>query len=171
MRKFIVLILLAVIMASCMTEEKARKRFPCPSLTFFKIQRDTIEKLKVVETVIPSDSGWIKALIQCDSNGQAYIRQIQELKNGKKTKPFIKIGKDNVITAGASVDSQAVYTAFKERFVREATEKIIQLPSKEIKFVPKWIRFFAWSGGVAWGIVLLLLGIQLFKIARKVWPI
>lgn len=171
MKKFVILILLAVMMVSCTTEEKARKRFPCPSLTFFKIQRDTIEKLKVVETVIPSDSGWIKALIQCDSNGQAFIRQIQELKNGKKTKPFIKISDNNVITAGASVDSQAVYTAFKERFVREASEKIIQLPSKEIKFVPKVVRFFAWSGGVAWGIVVVLLGIQLFKIARKVWPI
>ena len=41
MKKFITLILLAVLMASCMSEEKARKRFPCPSLTFFKIQRDT----------------------------------------------------------------------------------------------------------------------------------
>ena len=121
--------------------------------------------------MIPADSGWIKAFIQCDSSGQAYIRQITELRNGKKTKPFIQIGKDNIITAGATVDSQAVYTAFKERFVREASEKIIQLPSKEIKFVPKVVRFFAWSGAVAWGIVLLLLGIQLFKIARKVWPI
>ena len=171
MKKLVVLILLAVIMASCMTAEKARKRYPCPSLTFFKIQRDTIEKLKIIETVIPADSGWIKAYIQCDSSGKAYIRQITELSNGKKTKPFIQIGKNNIITAGASVDSQAVYAAFKERFVRETSEKIIQLPSKEIKFVPKVVQILAWSGGVAWGILVLLLGIQLFKIARKVWPI
>ena len=171
MKNLVVLILLAIIMASCMTEEKSRKRYPCPSLTFFKIQRDTIEKLKVIETMIPADSGWIKAYVQCDSSGKAYIRQITELCNGKKTKPFIQIGKDNIITAGASVDSQAVYTAFKERTIRETSQQIVQLPEREIKFVPKVVRFFAWSGGVAWGIVILLLGIQLFKIARKVWPI
>lgn len=157
-------------MVSCMTEKQSRKRFPCPSLTFFKVRHDTVEKLKIIETIIPPDSGYIRALIHCDSSGKAYIQQITDLKNGRKTTPFIRI-KENVITAGAVVDSLSVYTAFKERYITESSQETVQLPPVEIKFVPKVVQFFAWSGALLWGILLVIVGIKLFKIARKVWPI
>lgn len=116
MKKIIVFLILSSLMASCMTEKQARKRFPCPSLTFFNVRHDKVEKLKIIETNIPADSCYIRALIHCNSSGKAYIEQITELKNGRKTKPIIRI-KVNVITAGVVVDSQVGYNVFKERYI------------------------------------------------------
>ena len=171
MKKIIVFLILSALVTSCMTEEKAHRKWPCTSGVSFIVKRDTFYIPALVETKIPPDSAWLKALIACDSSGVAYIKEIQQLKNGTHARPFVNIGKGNILTAGAKVDSFCVYNAYKQAHIRESVQTTITLPPVEVKFVPKYIEFFAWSGSVAWGLLLVLFGIRIFGLIKKVWPI
>ena len=171
MKKIVLFMILALITASCMTERQARAKYPCTGSVVFKIHRDTTYIPSVIETKIPPDSAWIQALIECDSTGKAYIREIMKLKAGKNTVPYVHIGNGNILTAGAKVDSFAVYTAYKKQYIRETVQETITLPPVQVKYIPKAIQFFAWSGAAFWLALLIFFGIKLFILIRKVWPI
>jgi hypothetical protein len=171
MKKIVFFMILALITVSCMTEKQAREKYPCTGSVVFKVHRDTTYIPSVIETKILPDSAWLQALIVCDSTGKAYIREIQKLKTGKHTVPFVHIGSGNILTAGAKVDSFAVYTAYKKQYIHETDQETITLPPVQVKYVPKFIQFFAWSGAVLWLFVIVFFGIKLFNLVRKVWPI
>ena len=67
--------------------------------------------------IIEEDSALLRAMIQCDSNGRAYISEIIELRAGRNVRPNITIS-NGVITAECIVDSMAVYMYWKERYER-----------------------------------------------------
>ena len=171
MKKIIVFLILSALVVSCMTEKQARSKYPCTGSVSFKVHRDTTYVPCVVENKIPPDSAWLKALVQCDSNGEAYIKEIQQMKNGKNTTAFVHIDKGNILVAGAKVDSFAVYTSYKKQYIHETDQQVITLAPAQVKYVPKATEFFAWSGGVFWLILLLIVGIKLFTLIKKVWPI
>ena len=171
MKKIIVFLILSAIVTSCMTEKQARSKYPCAGSVSFKVHRDTTYVPCVVETKIPPDSAWLQALIVCDSTGKAYIKEIQKLKTGKNMVPFVHLGSGNILVAGAKVDSFAVYTSYKKQYIHETDQEVITLPPVQVKYVPKTVQFFAWSGGVFWLILLLIVGIKLFTLIKKVWPI
>jgi hypothetical protein len=57
----------------------------------------------------PADSSWLQALIECDSNGQAYIRQIQAYRSGGQSLvPVVRI-QDNTLKVDCKCDSMAIY--------------------------------------------------------------
>ena len=171
MKKIIVFLILSALVASCMTEKQARSKYPCAGSVSFKVHRDTTYVPCVVETKIPPDSAWLQALIVCDSTGKAYIREIQKLKTGKNTVPFVHLGSGNILVAGAKVDSFAVYTAYKKQYIHETDQQVITLQPVQVKYVPKFIQFLAWSGAACWLFVIVFFGIKLFNLVRKVWPI
>jgi len=171
MRNFILICLICALLASCMSEKKYRSKYPCTGTVTFKIHRDTTYIPSVIETRIPPDSAWLQALIVCDSTGKAYIREIQKLKMGKNTVPFVHIDKGNILVAGAKVDSFAVYTAYKKQYIHETDQETITLAPVQVKFVPKFIQFLAWSGAALWLFVIVFFGIKLFNLVKKVWPI
>jgi len=171
MKKIIVFLILSALVASCMTEKQARSKYPCTGSVSFKVHRDTTYVPCVVETKIPPDSAWLKALVQCDSNGEAYIKEIQQMKNGKNTTAFVHIGKGNILVAGAKVDSFAVYTAYKKQYIHETDQETITLAPVEVKYVPKFIQFFAYSGATFWLALVIFFAVKLFNLIRKVWPI
>ena len=171
MKKIIVFLILSTLVASCMTEKQARSKYPCTGSVSFKVHRDTTYVPCVVETKIPPDSAWLQALIECDSTGKAYIKEIQKLKTGKNTVPFVHLGSGNILVAGAKVDSFAVYTSYKKQYIHETDQEVITLAPVQVKFVPKFIQVLAITGAVLWLGVIIFIGIKLFKLVRKLWPI
>jgi len=171
MKKIIVFCILCAFLASCMSEKQYRNKYPCTGTVTFKVHRDTTYVPSVIETKIPPDSAWLQALIQCDSNGKAYIKEILKLKTGKNTVPFVHIGSGNVLVAGAKVDSFAVYTAYNKQYIHETDQRVITLAPVEVKFVPKFIQILAYSGAALWLLILVTVGIHVVKLVRKVWPI
>ncbi len=171
MKKIIVFLILSALVASCMTEKQARSKYPCTGSVSFKVHRDTTYVPCVVETKIPPDSAWLQALIECDSTGKAYIKEIQKLKTGKNTVPFVHLGSGNILVAGAKVDSFAVYTSYKKQYIHETDQEVITLAPVQVKFVPKFIQVLAITGAVLWLGVIIFIGIKLFKLVRKLWPI
>ncbi len=75
--------------------------------------------------------------------------------------PFIAL-KDNILTAGAKVDSSSVYIAWKETHIRESKIQLKVIENPVYK-VSGFQNFLIWSGGIAWSILLILIGFALIR--------
>lgn len=79
------------------------------SVVVREVVRDTV-------VTVAADSSLIRALIECDSIGQAHLKQLEEYRAGERLKPpRIEIC-DNVLTATAEIDSMAIYLTLKDRY-------------------------------------------------------
>jgi hypothetical protein len=95
------------------------------------------------------------------------IRQIEEIKPGKRVVPFIDL-KNNVLTTGAKIDSSSIYFAWKETHIRESNIQV-KMVEKPVYKVTGLQNFLIWSGGIAWSILLILICTALIRsyIKRK----
>lgn len=108
------------------------------------------------DTVVYSkpDSASIEALIKCDSAGNAYIAEIQQLKAGKYTVPQVRM-KDNIVYLDCNVDSAAVYLKMSKQFRSEidSTHKdVIVYRDKKERFIDRAVDTF-WK--ISLGVLLL----------------
>lgn len=169
-----IIILLALSSTSCITQKKCNERYP-PEVSTEK--ETTNEKETIVErhdTVYKTvaDSSHIKALVKCDSMGNAYIKQIVELENGNKVKGSVKLV-DNYVYLGCKVDSGEIARTWYSTHTRETisekeskTEKVEPAPIiEEVSWwrglMERFRSFFEVSGYILW-ILLILLGIKKF---------
>lgn len=142
------------LLCSCSMQYRLKKYCPlCP-------QKDSIVKVvKVTETLkdtvikIKADSSVIESLLACDSLGNVYIKNINDLKLGLLAKPKI-ILKDNIIRLTCKVDTQAILMRCKERTIIDSTNisktKIVTVNVK------KWYEtLFIYSGILFWIIVII----------------
>jgi len=167
MRKHcILLLLLAACISGCISEQKCLKRYPPAERTETFVQHDTVTTVKDSLIQLPSDSGLIRALLEC-REGKVVVRQIEEIKPGKRVVPFIDL-KNNVLTTGARIDSTSVYFAWKETHIRESKVQVKTI-EKPVYKVTGFQNFLIWSGGIAWSILLILVGSFLIRafIKRK----
>ncbi len=159
------IMLLAVSLTGCISEQGCLKRYPPVERTETFVQHDTVTCVKDSLIPLPADSGLIRALLEC-REGKVVIEQIQEIKPGKKTVPFIVL-KDNVLIAGARIDSSSVYFAWKETHIRESKIQVKTI-EKPVYKVTGFQNFLIWSGGIAWSIILILIGAAVIRsIIRK----
>jgi hypothetical protein len=151
--------------ASCITKEKCARFYP-PQI----VMKDSIT-IKTIETVtdtfveIKADSSWLKAWIECDSLGQATIKELMGYGSGQRSNiPMVSLI-DNVLTADCKCDSAGIHAIFKNRetTIHEKSEDTITPPAIEVKYIPGWMWFFGISGMIAIGILVLYFG---FKIIR-----
>ncbi|MEI7663924.1 MAG: hypothetical protein WCK34_17080 [Bacteroidota bacterium] len=154
------ILLLIVSMTGCISEQRCQKRYPPAERTETFIQHDTITSVKDSLIPLSPDSGLIRALLEC-REGKVVIRQIDEIKPGKKVVPFIDL-RNNVLTTGARVDSSSVYFAWKETHIRE-TKLQMKVIEKPVYTVTGFRNFLSWSGGIAWSILLMLIGFLLVR--------
>lgn len=118
-----------------------------------EVTRDTIIKLE-------RDSSTLKALVECDSMGNAYIKRILELENGNRlTAPSITIT-DNVLNATAKVDSQAIYLALKDTYTVE-TKETIKTQIVETNVLTWWQKLWCTLGKVLSGVVVVYVVVKL----------
>ena len=156
---FLILLLVASL-TGCISEQRCQKRYPPAERTETFVQHDTVSTVKDSLIPLPADSGLIRALLEC-REGKVVIRQIEEIKPGKKVIPFIEL-KNNVLTTGARVDSSSVYFAWKETHIRDSKIQL-KVIEKPVYTVTGFRNFLIWSGGIAWSILLVLIGFVLVK--------
>lgn len=150
MKKLIFIALLAAMAAGCRTTQPS-------SQTAEKVTVKTeIKEVLRDTTIFLTDSAQVRALVKCDSQGNAYLAEITALRLGKFARPHIKLN-SNVMTLDCIVDSAAVYFAWHQRFERLETDttvsKTVQVP---VNYVTRWQRAQIWLGRVM--IVLLITG-------------
>ena len=163
------ILLLVVSLTGCISEQRCQKRYPPVESTEMVIQHDTVTTVKDSLIQLPADSGLIRALLEC-REGKVVIRQIEEIKPGKKVVPFISLN-DNILTTGAKVDSSSVYIAWKETHIRESKTQL-KVIERLVYKVSGFQNFLIWSGGIAWSILLILFGIALIRaFIKKKLPI
>jgi len=154
------ILFLVVSLTGCISEQRCQKRYPPSERTETVVQHDTVTTVKDSLIPLPADSGLIRALLECQE-GKVVIKQIEEIKPGKKVVPFIDL-KNNVLTTGARVDSSSVYFAWKETHIRESKIQV-KTVMKPVYKVSGFQNFLIWSGGIAWSILLILIGLGLIR--------
>ncbi len=148
-RILLLLFTLFLLLSSCVTKKRisqvSENRIQTTSLHDSAVY-SKIETLTDTQFIIKPDSATIRALIECDQKGRAYLKQIISLTTGRKIKQNIGI-KNNILTVRATIDSQAVYFQYKKiherEFVQqkdETTEKTVQktVIKKTTRRAPAW---------------------------------
>lgn len=127
--KKLLIILFALMLVGCATQKHASS-----TETSHKKDTVTVEKIEYVEKeIIKSvpDSASMQALLECDSLGQVYIKQLLDYQSGKYIKPKIKLV-DNIIKVEAKVDSMAIYREYHKKYSKEdSLSSVIQTLQKE----------------------------------------
>lgn len=108
-----------------------------------------VETLRDTVVTVKSDSSLIRALIECDSLGQAHLRQLEEYQAGERLPPPRVDIDNNVLTATAHVDSMSIYLQLKDRY-----KEAVQVEEKTVyktEFVNRltgWQRFWMRVGQI-----------------------
>jgi hypothetical protein len=158
------ILLLVVSLTGCISEQRCQKRYPPAERTETVIQHDTVTSVKDSLIPLPADSGLIKALLECQ-DGKVVVKEILEAKPGKRVVPFLLL-KNNVLTTGAKIDSSSIYFAWKETHIRESKIQL-KVIEKPVYKVTGFQNFLIWSGGIAWSILLILIGVSLIRVFIK----
>ena len=148
MKKVLFVLLMLVLVTSCSIEKKLAKY--CPLCT----QKDsTVTVIQIRDTTIniPGETVYIEDTLFCDSLGNVYASRLAE-KDGTIIKLQSRV-RDNKYKVIARVDT--IYrtirgnTIYKTKLVTKT-----QKPQK-IKYIPGWVNFLAWLGGI-WLIIIIL---------------
>ena len=170
MTKSIFLILLmAALLPGCISEKRCSERYPPAEHSDVYILHDTVTRVKDSLIPMPADSGLIKALLEC-KDGKVVVKEILEARPGHHVVPFINL-QNNILTTGARVDSSTIYFSWKETHIRESRMESRTIETTVYK-VSGFQNFLIWSGGIAWAVLLILVGINLirFYLKRKLLP-
>lgn len=132
----------------------------------------TIDTVKVIETLrdtvvrIDADSSMIQALIECDSLGQAYIKELIEVKSGRRmSPPTIKFIKDT-LKIQACTDSMAVYLTLKDRYVEHKKAETIS-STIAVNRLTSWQKCMYNFGCIALGVIICFLCLKLYKLIKS----
>ena len=169
MKPGFLILLLVALLSGCITEKRCAERYPVSERSTVFVQHDTITSVKDSLIPLPADSGLIKALLECQ-DGKVVVKEILEVKPGKRVVPFFSV-QNNVLTTGAKIDSSSIYFAWKETHIRESRieSRTIEKPVYKVTGLQ---NFLIWSGGIAWAIIVILVGINLVRMyfKRKLLP-
>ncbi len=169
MKPCFLILLLATFMSACISEKRCSEKYPPAIRSDLFVQHDTITCVKDSLIPLPADSGWLRALLECQ-NGKVVVKHIIDIKPGKRIVPFFSV-QNNILTTGAIIDSSSIYFAWKETHIRVSRieSKIVEIPVYKVKGLQ---NFLIWSGAIAWCIMVIIVGIKLFLLyfKRKLLP-
>lgn len=134
MKRVVYILLLALIVASCGTKKKITHTEYSDTLVVKKdsIVTEYVETIRDTTIYLPADSSAIEALLECDSLGRVYIKEILDLKTGKRVKPDIQI-RDNIITLSCTEeDSIAIALYYKDIYERLYIAKVDSLSTSTV---------------------------------------
>ena len=168
-KSILLILLLAALLPGCITEKRCSERYPVAERSTVFVQHDTITSVKDSLIPMPTDSGLIKALLEC-RDGKVVVKEILEARPGHHVVPFINL-QNNILTTGAKVDSSSIYFSWKETHIRD-TKVESRTIEKTVYKVSGFQNFLIWSGGIAWVIMVILAGFNLmrFYLKRKLLP-
>lgn len=168
-RNLFLLLLASSVMMGCVTQKRCSRRFPPVISSETIIRSDTVVTVRDSLIPLPPDSGLIRALLEC-REGKVVVREIMEVSPGKRVIPFLSL-ENNILTTGAKIDSSAIWFAWKETHIRELISKVKTI-EKPVYRVTGFQQFLIWSGGISWGLIILVAGFFLvrFFLRRKILP-
>jgi hypothetical protein len=158
------ILLLAALLSGCISEKRCSERYPPVERSDVFVQHDTVTCVKDSLIPLPADSGLIKALLEC-RDGKVVIKEILDVKPGKRVVPFFSV-QNNILTTGAKIDSSSIYFSWKETHIRESRIESTTI-EKPVYKVSGLQNFLIWSGGIAWAVVLILVGVNLLRFYLK----
>lgn len=148
MKKLFVLTLLITLVVSCSLEKRLSKY--CPLCT----QKDstvTVIQYKDTTIEIPGETVFIEDTLFCDSLGNVYASRLSE-KDGTILKLQARI-KENKYKVIAKTDT--IYKLVPGNTVYKTQVVTKTLKPEKIKYIPGWVNFLAWIGGI-WLIIIIL---------------
>lgn len=148
MKKVLIFFLVVLSFVSCSIEKRLAKY--CPLCTQ-KDSTTTVIQYRDTTINIPGETVYIEDTLFCDSLGNVYASRLAE-KDGTIIKLQSKV-RDNKYKVIARVDT--VYKTIKGNTIYKTKLVTKTLKPQKIKYVPGWINFLAWVGGI-WLIILIL---------------
>jgi hypothetical protein len=156
----------SLLFSSCVTQKRCNQKYPPVIET--KYVEKVVEDIRYVPrdslVIVPADSSWLRAKIQCDSLNNVLITEI-ECSKGSKSVVNFKFT-NGQLSVKCKCDSQAIALKWNEKHVK-TTKTTIQTKTVEVKtnFLTGFQWFMYYSGWGLW-IVLILFFLYLF-INRK----
>lgn len=160
MKKLFIFILLLVFVTSCSIEKRLAKY--CPLCT----QKDstvTVVEYRDTTITIPGETVFIEDSLYCDSLGRVYAVRLSE-KDGTIVSLQSKLSK-NKYKVIATVDT--VYKVIEGNTVYKTKVVTKTLKPQKIKYVPGFINFLAWLGGIFLIIIILNIIYRVLKAQIK----
>lgn len=123
-----------------------------------------VETLRDTAVTVQADSSLIRALIECDSLGQAHLRQLEEYRAGERLPPPRVDIDNNVLTATAHIDSMSIYLQLKDRY-KEAvqTDKRTVYKTEFVNRLTGWQRFWMRVGQIMAAAAAVVVAWKLLK--------
>ena len=161
--KYFLYLLLFVSVTSCSLEKRLAKY--CPLCTQ-KDSTETIIQYKDTTITLPGETLYIQDTLYCDSLGNVLskLNGVLRDKDGKILSLQTKL-QNNVYTSKAQV--QTVTKVIKGNDVYHTKVVTKTLKPERIKYIPSWIIFLAYVGGIVLFILLIYI---LFKLISRRLP-
>lgn len=145
----------ALLFAGCRTQQPVIEYVDSVRVKERVVHRDSIVQ-------VPADSAVFSALLECDSLNSVVMQELAN-KPGTETKIQYRYIRDT-FRLSATVDSQRIYLAWKERHVTD-TKRKTRVVTETITEKPTWMIVMSWIG-IALSAVALI--IFLLKIKPKI---
>lgn len=154
------LLFLLIVLSSCSLERRLEKY--CP-LCVQETKTETIIEYRDTTIEIPGETVTIVDSLYCDSLGNVVSKfgDILKDKNGKILSLETRL-RNNVYYSSAKVDT--IYKTIKGNTITK--DRVVYKKGKDVKvkYIPSWVIFLAYIGGIALIIIILYLT---FKIIQK----
>ncbi|HRY33401.1 MAG TPA: hypothetical protein P5531_10580 [Bacteroidales bacterium] len=163
-------LIITSVVTGCITKERCARRFPPTTVTVDSSRVTTVEVPRDSIIVLPPDSSWLEAMLECDSNYQVALAMLLESSEGKQAeKPRIII-RSNKLRVDCKCDSARIHAILKDREVK--TERIVntvKVPQPiEVKYIPGYMWFLGLTGALTWIVLLFMIIIRAFGSRFKI---
>tara|TARA_R110000868_G_scaffold201243_1_gene448821 strand:- start:55 stop:543 length:489 start_codon:yes stop_codon:yes gene_type:complete len=161
--KYFIYLLLLVFVSSCSLEKRLAKY--CP-LCVQKDSTETIIQVRDTTITIPGETVYLEDTLYCDSLGNVLskLNGVLRDKDGKILSLQTKL-QNNVYTSKAKVET--ITKVIKGNDVYHTRVVTKTLKPERIKYIPSWVIFLAYIGGI---VLFILLIYTLFKLISSKLP-
>ena len=164
MKNLFLISLLLVFITSCSLEKRLAKY--CP-LCVQKDSTITVIQIKDTTITIPGETITLLDTLYCDSLGNVISKLNGDLrdKDGKLVSLQTKL-QNNVYYTKAKVET--IYKTIKGNDIYHTKVVTKTLKPERIKYIPSWIQFLAWLGGL---LLIFIIIYALIRIIRAQIPV
>lgn len=128
-----------------------------------QVQHDSIyvtRTITVRDTFFKTPAAQVSITIPVDS----FKKDLKPVSKQNQNARITISKKGNVITADCTCDTLAI----KAQLISEVqntfhSQSDIRTEIKEVKYIPGWVKFLAWSGAIFWIALLVFVGFKILK--------
>lgn len=157
----LIAIITTIALSSCNVQQKRLQK--CEKWGVCKQQEsvliyDTIVQ-KADSVVVDNSALWSSILLECDSNGKVFIRQIDSL-NAMNVQLETSL-KENRLVQKIIVPGKTIYVP---KYIRG--KEVVKTVTKTTNELTKLQKILLWSGVILWLIIAIFVGAKMVKILR-----